>query len=58
LGIADLVTPIGELNFFDVSAFLTLYASGDPSVDFNGDGVTNFFDVSAFLSAYSVPCGE
>lgn len=58
LGIADLVTPIGELNFFDVSAFLTLYAAGDPSVDFNGDGVTNFFDVSAFLSAYSVPCGE
>ncbi|MFG0245199.1 MAG: CotH kinase family protein [Phycisphaerales bacterium JB052] len=58
LGIADLASPLGELNFFDVSSFLTLYAAGDLSVDFDGDGQTNFFDVSAFLTAYSVPCPE
>ena len=46
----------GVLNFFDVSAFLTAYSSGDPIADFTGDGIFNFFDVSAFLSAYSAGC--
>ena len=55
-GIADLASPFGELNFFDVSAFLTLYGLSDPSIDFNGDGLVNFFDVSAFLSAYNGGC--
>jgi endonuclease I len=53
--IADL-TGDGTLDFFDVSAFLSAYSSGDLSVDFTGDGVLNFFDVSAFLSAYSAGC--
>lgn len=57
-GIADLAAPLGELNFFDVSAFLTLYAASDPSVDFNDDAVVNFFDVSAFLAAYNTPCSQ
>lgn len=56
LGVADLASPIGSLDFFDVSAFLTLYAAGDSRVDFNGDGATNFFDVSAFLGAFGDPC--
>ena len=46
----------GELNFFDVSAFLTAYNSMDPVADFTGDGMYNFFDVSAFLSAYNAGC--
>ena len=46
----------GMLNFFDVSAFLTAYSSGDPIADFTGDGLFNFFDVSAFLMAYSAGC--
>ena len=46
----------GELNFFDVSAFLTTYSANDLSVDFTGDGSLNFFDVSAFLTAYSAGC--
>ena len=56
LGLGDLAMPIGTLNFFDVSAFLTLYAAGDPSIDINDDGLVNFFDVSAFLAAYNTPC--
>jgi len=53
---ADLAGPFGQLNFFDVSAFLAAYSSADPAADFNGDGLYNFFDVSAFLSAYSAGC--
>jgi hypothetical protein len=46
----------GELNFFDVSAFLTAYQAMDPVADFNDDGEFNFFDVSAFLVAYQQGC--
>ena len=46
----------GELNFFDVSAFLVAFNAGDLSVDFNGDGMLNFFDVSAFLTDYNAGC--
>ncbi len=53
---ADLAQPYGELNFFDVSAFLTAYNEGNAAADLNTDGVFNFFDVSAFLSAYSAGC--
>jgi len=46
----------GDLNFFDVSAFLTAFAANDPAADFTNDGEFNFFDVSAFLSAFSLGC--
>ena len=52
---ADLV-PDGELNFFDVSAFLSSFASLDPAADINGDGNFNFFDVSSFLTLLSSGC--
>lgn len=52
---ADL-TGDGELNFFDVSAFLSAYSSNDPVADFTKDGEFNFFDVSAFLAAYGAGC--
>jgi hypothetical protein len=52
---ADL-TGDGSLNFFDVSAFLTAFASEDPAADFTGDGAFNFFDVSAFLAAFAAGC--
>lgn len=52
---ADL-TGDGELDFFDVSAFLSAFANGDPAADFTGDGQLNFFDVSAFLIAYNAGC--
>ena len=44
------------LNFFDVSAFLSLFTQQDPAADINGDGEHNFFDVSAFLSAFIGGC--
>jgi WD40 repeat protein len=40
----------GDLNFFDVSAFLKF------QIDFNNDGQFNFFDISAFLAAFSDAC--
>jgi|GEM_PF-5480692 len=46
----------GTLNFFDISAFLTLFNSLDPQADFNKDGSFNFFDISAFLSVFSMGC--
>lgn len=46
----------GMLNFFDVSAFLSAFSSGNLIVDLNNDGMLNFFDVSAFLSAFSAGC--
>lgn len=53
--IAD-ITGDGDLNFFDVSAFLTLFSGGDLGADFTGDGQLNFFDVSAFLAAFGAGC--
>lgn len=46
----------GELNFFDVSAFLAAFTSQDPIADFSGDGQFDFFDVSTFLSAFTAGC--
>jgi murein tripeptide amidase MpaA len=43
----------GDLNFLDVSMFLSLFGSQDPVADFNGDGQWNFLDVSAFLAAFA-----
>lgn len=53
---ADLVEPFGELDFFDVSAFLGAFGSNQASADMNGDGNWDFFDVSAYLSAYAAGC--
>lgn len=55
-------TPDGQLNFSDVSSFLSLFAAGDLSVDFSGspdglpDGQLNFLDVSEFLSLFAAGC--
>ena len=46
----------GNLNFFDVSAFLSAFNNMDPAVDFNGDGSFNYFDVSQFLISFSAGC--
>jgi hypothetical protein len=50
------ITGDGQLDFFDVSAFLTLFGAGDLAVDFSGDGSLDFFDVSAFLAAFGNGC--
>lgn len=54
---ADLAAPFGVLNFFDVSAFLSLYNAQSPQADLAAPfGTWNFFDVSAFLSSYGAGC--
>lgn len=44
------------LNFFDISAFLSMFAQQDPGADVNGDGQFNFFDLSEFLGAFQAGC--
>ncbi len=46
----------GDLNFLDVSAFLSAFGNMDPAADFTGEGQFNFLDVSAFLSAFGEGC--
>ncbi len=46
----------GELNFFDVSAFLVALAANDPAADLNNDAQLNFFDVSDFLNHFADGC--
>jgi hypothetical protein len=54
---ADLAAPFGTLNFFDVSAFISLYNAQDPAADLAAPfGTLNFFDVSAYISAYNQGC--
>ena len=53
---ADLAEPFGELNFFDVSAFLTAFNANDASADVNGDGNFDFFDISGFLTQFNAGC--
>lgn len=46
----------GDLNFFDISAFLNAFSIQDPIADFSGDGELNFFDISAFLNQFAAGC--
>ncbi len=52
---ADL-TNDGELDFFDVSAFLDAFGAQEPAADFTDDGEYDFFDVSAFLDFFGAGC--
>ncbi|MDF1808539.1 MAG: family 16 glycosylhydrolase [Phycisphaerales bacterium] len=54
--LADVAEPYGSLNFFDVSAFLSLLNDNDSLADINGDGQFNFFDVSGFLTLFGQGC--
>ena len=53
---ADLAEPFGQLNFFDISAYLSAFSAGDTVADINNDGSLNFFDISDFLSIFSSGC--
>lgn len=55
---ADYAEPYGELNFFDVSAFLAAFLDGSGQADLVYDGEFNFFDVSAFLQLFAQGCPE
>lgn len=46
----------GDLNFFDVQAFLAAFSAQDPAADLTNDGIFNFFDVQMFLQIFSAGC--
>ncbi|MEM9372462.1 MAG: hypothetical protein AAGA55_02360 [Planctomycetota bacterium] len=51
---ADLAVPFGELDFSDVSAFLTAYQASEPPADIEQlSGVCSFFDLSKLLTVYN-----
>ncbi len=53
---ADLVSPWGVLNFFDVQQFLGLFAGNHPAADMNNDNMWDFFDVQLYLQAFAAGC--
>lgn len=55
--VPDLAEPFGSLNFFDLSAFITLFNASDPAADLAAPaGVFNFFDVSEYIALYNAGC--
>jgi hypothetical protein len=46
----------GQLNFFDVTAFIDAFNAQDDIADLNDDGAFNFFDVTAYISIYQEGC--
>ncbi len=54
--IPDFSAPFGELDFFDISAFLNALTNEDPSADLVQDGSFDFFDISMFLDLYAQGC--
>ncbi|MBO6512967.1 MAG: hypothetical protein JJ974_03250 [Phycisphaerales bacterium] len=46
----------GEIDFFDISTFLSQFTAMDPAADFNQDGEFDFFDISLFLSSFANGC--
>ncbi len=54
---ADLAEPCGVIDFSDVVAFLTAFATMDPAADFAAPfGQFDFSDVVAFLAAFGSGC--
>ncbi|MCC5822091.1 MAG: hypothetical protein LAT64_13360 [Phycisphaerales bacterium] len=50
------ITGDGQVNFFDLAAFMDLFNDQDPAADLNQDGLFNFFDVSIYLDLYNAGC--
>lgn len=46
----------GNLDFFDIALYLSLFNSDDPSADLTMDGLINFFDISDFLITFNAGC--
>jgi len=53
--VADL-TGEGDLNFLDISMYLTLFGQQSPIADMNDDGSWNFLDVSTYLTLFGAGC--
>ncbi len=48
--------PDGNLDFFDVLAYLGAFTDGELRADFTCDGMIDFFDVLEFLSDFTAGC--
>lgn len=48
--------PDGQIDFFDVTTFLSDFNTQHPFADLNGDGVFNFFDLVAYLRIFANGC--
>ena len=46
----------GELDFLDISAFLSAYNNQQPVADLNNDTQYDFLDISLFIAHYTVGC--
>ena len=46
----------GNLNFFDISMFVTFFQGQNPVADWNNDGLFNFFDFSEYLADFNAGC--
>jgi hypothetical protein len=46
----------GVLNFFDLSAYLSLFNAQNPAADLDQNAQFNFFDVSIYLTRYNAGC--
>ncbi len=54
---ADLAEPLGQLDFSDISAFLTAFSNSQPEADLAVPfGQWDFSDITAFLNAFSGGC--
>ena len=53
--IADL-NDDGELDFIDISTFVSAFGNADPIADLNNDGQHDFIDISAFVAAFTAGC--
>ena len=50
------LTGEGDLNFFDITAYILAFNTQEPVGDFNGDGLYNFFDIADYLTAFQAGC--
>ncbi len=47
----------GTLNFFDITAFITLFNAQDPDADISAPfGAWNFFDIAAYIGQFNAGC--
>lgn len=55
--VADLAEPFGVINFFDISAYITLFNAGDIQADLAAPfGSLNFFDVAEYINLFNAGC--
>ena len=54
--VADLASPFGVLDLSDINTFVSLFSSGSPLGDLNGDSFLDLADINAFVGAFTAGC--